>query len=122
MRNSRVFISLSPATLPSLYQKIFPSREASGTLTGMKVVILYRPNSEGSRVVEDFAREFARRYIDKKLELVSVDTRDGSATATLYDVMKCPAVLALGDDGQIIHQWQGETMPLLNEVSYYAST
>lgn len=88
----------------------------------MKVVILYRPNSEGSRVVEDFAREFARRYIDKKLELVSVDTRDGSATATLYDVMKCPAVLALGDDGQIIHQWQGETMPLLNEVSYYAST
>ncbi|HYF97241.1 MAG TPA: hypothetical protein VD947_04375 [Patescibacteria group bacterium] len=58
--------------------------------------------------------------MDRKLELVSVDTRDGSATATLYDVMKCPAVLALADDGSVLQEWQGETMPLLNEVSYYA--
>ncbi len=88
----------------------------------MKVVILYRPDSEGARIVEDFAHEFARRYEDRKLELVSVDTRDGSATATLYDVMKCPAVLALTDDGQVLHEWQGDSMPLLNEVSYYATT
>jgi hypothetical protein len=88
----------------------------------MKVVILYRPNSEGSRMVEEFAREFSRRYIDRRLELVSVDTRDGSATATLYDVMRCPAVLALADDGQIIHQWQGESMPLMNEISYYTTS
>lgn len=88
----------------------------------MKVVILYRPNSEGARMVEDFAREFTRRYMDRKLELVSVDTRDGSATATLYDIMKCPAVLALADDGQVIHEWQGDSMPLMNEISYYATT
>lgn len=87
----------------------------------MKVVILYRPNSENSRIVEDFAREFAQRYMDKKLELVSIDTRDGSATATLYDVMKYPTVLALADDGQVIHEWQ-DSMPLLNEVSYYTSS
>lgn len=88
----------------------------------MKVVILYKPNSEGSRVVEEFAREFSRRYEDRRLDLVSVDTRDGSATATLYDVMKWPTVLALADDGQIIHEWQGESMPLMNEVSYYTTT
>lgn len=57
--------------------------------------------------------------MDRKLELVSVDTRDGSATATLYDVMKCPAVLALADDGSVLQEWQGESMPLINEVSYY---
>lgn len=88
----------------------------------MKVVILYKPNSEGSRVVEDFAREFSRRYEDRKLELVSVDTRDGSATSTLYDVMSWPTILALADDGQVIHEWQGESMPLMNEVSYYTTT
>lgn len=87
----------------------------------MKVVILYRPDSEGSRLVEEFAREFSRRYEDRKLELVSVDTRDGSATATLYDVMKCPAVLALSDDGQVLHEWEGDSMPLMNEISYYTS-
>ncbi|HEX5796936.1 MAG TPA: hypothetical protein VFX86_00950 [Candidatus Saccharimonadales bacterium] len=87
----------------------------------MKVVILYRPNSEKARNVEEFAREFARRYMDKKLELVSIDTRDGSATATLYDVMKYPAVLALADDGQVIHEWQ-DSMPLMNEISYYTTT
>jgi hypothetical protein len=88
----------------------------------MKVVILYRPNSEGSRVVEDFAREFSKTYQDRKLELVSVDTRDGSATATLYDVMRCPAVLALADNGQLLHEWEGEHMPLLNEISYYTTS
>lgn len=88
----------------------------------MKVVILYRPNSEGSRVVEDFAREFSRRYQDRRLELVSVDTRDGSATATLYDVMRPPAVLALADDGQLLHEWEGGQMPLMNEISYYTTT
>lgn len=73
-------------------------------------------------MVEEFAREFSRRYEDRRLDLVSVDTRDGSATATLYDVMKWPTVLALADDGQIIHEWQGESMPLMNEVSYYTTT
>ncbi len=88
----------------------------------MKVVILYRPGSEGSRTVEEFAEEFSRRYEDRKLELVSVDTRDGSATATLYDVMRYPSVLALADDGQVLHSWQGETLPLMNEISYYTTS
>lgn len=73
-------------------------------------------------MVEEFANEFSRRYENRKLELVSVDTRDGSATATLYDVMKWPAVLALADDGQVLHEWQGESMPLINEVSYYTTS
>ena len=73
-------------------------------------------------MVEEFANEFSRRYEDRKLELVSVDTRDGSATATLYDVMKWPAVLALADDGRVLHEWQGESMPLMNEVSYYTTS
>lgn len=83
--------------------------------------MLYRPNSECARAVEEFAREFARRYPDKKIDLISVDTRDGSATASLYDILKYPAVLALSDDGRVIHEWHEQTLPLLNEVSYYAA-
>lgn len=87
----------------------------------MKVVILYRPNSEQGRKVEDFARDFSRVNLNRKLELVNIDTRDGMATATLYDVMRNPAVLALTDDGQLLKDWQGESLPLMNEISYYTT-
>ncbi len=89
----------------------------------MKVVVLYRPNSEHARGVEDFVRELERRSGGRsKVDLVNIDTRDGSATASLYDVMQYPAVLALQNDGQLLKEWQGSTMPLLNEVSYYTTT
>ena len=87
----------------------------------MKVVVLYRPTSDHSRGVEEFVHDLQRRN-GGKVDLVNVDTRDGSATASLYDVMQYPAVLALKDDGQLLKDWQGNTMPLLNEVSYYTST
>ena len=87
----------------------------------MKVVVLYRPNSEYDRLVEDFAKDFSRQYPDKKIELISVDTRDGSATASLYDILRYPAVLALSDDGRVIQEWHNQTLPLLSEVSYYVT-
>ena len=85
----------------------------------MKVVVLYRPNSEHARTVEQFVSDLERRTHGGKIELVNIDTRDGSATASLYDVMQYPAILALQNDGQLLKDWQGSTMPLLNDVSYY---
>lgn len=84
----------------------------------MKVVVLYRPNSEHSRLVEDFANDLSRRY-SARIDLISLDTRDGASTASLYDIMQYPAVLALTNDGQLIKDWQGTSLPLMNEVSYY---
>ena len=86
----------------------------------MKLLILYRPNSEHSTLVETFAHDFQRQYnVAGKLDLVSINTRDGAATANLYDVMSYPAILALGDDGAILNVWQGENMPLMDEVAGY---
>lgn len=86
----------------------------------MKVVVLYRPTSEHARSVEEFVKNLKRVGVGSgKVELVNVDTRDGSSTASLYDVMSYPAVLALQNDGQLIKDWGGSTMPLVNEVSYY---
>ena len=88
----------------------------------MKVVVLYRPNSEHARKVEEFVRDYERAHRDGKLELVSLNTRDGASTASLYDIMQYPAVLALANDGQIVREWEGEMLPLQSEVAYYAST
>lgn len=87
----------------------------------VKLVILYRPDSEHSRDVESFVRDFQRQYeVGKKIEVLSVNTRDGSATASLYDVMSYPAILALANDGSVLNMWQGLPMPLMNEVAGYA--
>jgi hypothetical protein len=89
----------------------------------MKVLVLYRPNSEHGRVVEEFVRDLQRRVTSAAtLEVMNVDSREGSATASLYDVMQYPAVLVLQTDGVLHKFWQGtaEVPPLLDEVAGYA--
>lgn len=88
--------------------------------TNMKLLILYRPNSEHATAVESFVRDFQRQHdVADKMELVSVDTRDGAATAALYDIVRFPAILALADDGRMLNMWQGEPLPLMDEVAGY---
>lgn len=55
-----------------------------------------------------------------KLEVYNIDTRDGAALATLYDIVRYPAVLALQDDGTFQNSWVGEDLPLIDEVLSYA--
>ena len=86
----------------------------------MKVLILYRPNSEHERVIEDFIREYQQRHHSDRLEVLSLDTREGSATATLYDVVQYPAILVLQTDGYVQKIWQGGSLPLMDEVASYA--
>lgn len=84
----------------------------------MKSIVLYRPNSEFARPVEEYARDFSRRG-GKTLELVSLDTVEGAETARLYGITQYPAVLVIRDDGQLSAQWQGEHLPLMSEVAGY---
>ncbi|MGC1176656.1 MAG: hypothetical protein WA843_01180 [Candidatus Saccharimonadales bacterium] len=85
----------------------------------MKVLVLYRPNSEHGRLVEEFMRDFRSRYPDTRLEVLNLDSREGSATATLYDIMQYPAILALQNDGAVQKVWQGDVLPLMDEVLAY---
>jgi hypothetical protein len=84
----------------------------------MKVVILYHPNSEFARSVEEYARDFEHQR-GKKIDLVSLDEADGSDMARLYDVTNYPAVLATRESGEMLALWQGENLPLMNEVAAY---
>ena len=86
----------------------------------MKVLVLYRPKSEHARVIEEFIHEFQIRHRDERLEVLNIDTRDGSATASLYDVMQYPAILVLQTDGYVQKIWEGGQLPLMDEVVAYA--
>ena len=83
------------------------------------MLILYRRDSERSREVETFVHDFKQRHEASRLEVLEADSREGVAIATLYDVMAYPAILALRDDGTVLHSWEGDMLPLMDEVAYY---
>jgi len=86
----------------------------------MRVVILYHPNSEHGRTILDYVRDWTKfKGPQKKIELISLETREGSEMARLYSVTNYPAMLVLADDGRVQQLWQSGTMPLMNELDAY---
>lgn len=85
----------------------------------MKARILYHPQSDHARPVEVYARDF-ERIKGKKIELVSLETREGADLAKLYDIVQYPAVIVSRDDSQLLKSWEGEPLPLMDEVAAYS--
>lgn len=86
----------------------------------MKTLVLYRPNSEYARSVDEFVREFqVRSGGGKVLEVVNIDSREGAQIAELYGIMQYPAILVLQSDGFMQKSWEGGTLPLIEEVMGY---
>lgn len=87
----------------------------------MKVLVLYRPNSEYARTVEVFVRDLQTQHniTERQLEVLDYDSRDGAAEASLYDLMSQPAILVVNDDGSYVKDWQGSALPLVEEVASY---
>lgn len=85
----------------------------------MRLLVIYRPNSEHARSVESFLQSFQERHEDAKVEVLNVDSREGNAMATLYDVMQYPCILVTRDDGSLLKSWEGPNFPLMDEVAYY---
>lgn len=84
----------------------------------MKLYIIYHERDEYSSAVENFAKE-CERLTDRKIEKYIVESADGADKARLYDVTDYPAILVVGDDGQLNRGWQGGNLPLVSEAIGY---
>jgi len=84
----------------------------------MKLSILYHPNSEFARSIEEFVHDFNASK-NFEIELLSLETKEGAATASLYDISVYPAILAIRNDGQIMKSWEGSLLPRIDEVAGY---
>jgi len=83
----------------------------------MKLLVLYRPNSEHARVIETFLRDFQREYTGGlAVEVQSLDTREGASTASIYDVVRYPGLLVLDNFGSVVRSWQGDELPQMAEI------
>jgi hypothetical protein len=86
----------------------------------MKLLVIYRPNSEHGRLTEEFIERFkSHGSSSEHVEAVNIDSREGSALATLYDIMQYPAILVLRNDGSPQKVWVGDNLPQIDEVQAY---
>jgi len=85
----------------------------------MKTLVLYRPEAEYYRQVDEFINNFKAAGFSNKLEILNIDTRNGISTALLYDVMRYPAILVIREDGTLQQLWEGTDLPTINEVEAY---
>lgn len=84
----------------------------------MKASIIYRPNSEHARTVEEYMHDFMRRT-GSELSALDPDTAEGANICRVYDIVEYPSVIAVSDDGQLQNSWRGLPLPTIDELSYY---
>lgn len=63
-----------------------------------------------------YAQDFERTQ-HMKPDLVSLETKEGAEMAKLYDIVQYPAIIVTQDDGAHMKQWEGEPLPLMEEVA-----
>lgn len=85
----------------------------------MRVIVVYKEDSEHARAVTDFLRDFTRQT-GRTIETLDPDTKDGADFCRVYDIVEYPTMLAISDDSQLQNSWRGLPLPTISEVSYYA--
>lgn len=84
----------------------------------MRVVVVYKNESEYAREVLDYLRDFERET-GHVLDTLDPDTREGSTFCETYDIVEYPTIIALSNDGVMQNIWRGTPLPTISEVSYY---
>ena len=84
----------------------------------MRVVFVWRDQTDYARMVEDWITEFERRT-GKEIESMSPDSPEGVGFCKAYDIVEYPSILALNDDGSVLASWRGKMLPTFDEVNYW---
>lgn len=83
----------------------------------MRIVVIYREKSDHARSIYEFKETMRRRYPDKKIDELEIDSRVGAAEAMLYGIVQYPAIIATAYDGRILGIWEGLPLPLIDQVA-----
>lgn len=85
----------------------------------MKVVCVWRDNTEYARTVSEWLEEFKKRDLGE-IESLDPDTIEGESFARVHDIVEYPTLMAVDDDGRELEVWRGLPLPLMDQVAYYA--
>ncbi len=84
----------------------------------MRVIVIYKDQTDYARQVLDYLRDF-QRQTGHELEVMDPESLAGIDFCRTYDIMAMPTMIALSDDGALQNSWSGLPLPTISEVSYY---
>lgn len=84
----------------------------------MRVVVVYKEQTDYARQVIDFLADF-KRQTGHDLEVMNPESGEGIDFTQVYDIMELPAIIAISNDGALQNTWSGLPLPTISEVSYY---
>ena len=84
----------------------------------MRVVVIYKEESDHARQVGDYLRDFMRQT-GHELETLNPESAEGASFCRTYDIVEYPSLIALSDEGVLQNIWRGIPLPTISEVSYY---
>ncbi len=84
----------------------------------MKVVVVYKDETDYARTVTDYLRDF-KSQTGHELETLDPETPGGIQFCETYDIMGWPTIIATSDDGAVQKIWRGLPLPTILELSYY---
>ena len=84
----------------------------------MRLVVIYRAETDYARSVVEQLREFTRRT-GRTVEEVDPDSSEGQNLCRTYDIVEYPTIIALTDDGMMLTMWRGLPLPTIDEMSSY---
>jgi hypothetical protein len=84
----------------------------------MRVVVVYKEQSDHARAVLDFLRDF-QHQTGHELQTLDPDSVEGELFCRAYDIVEYPTVIALSDDSVMQNTWVGVPLPTISEVSFY---
>lgn len=84
----------------------------------MRVVVVYKEETDYARQINDYLRDF-KRQTGHELETLNPDTPEGASFCRTYDIVEYPSLIAISDEGVMQNMWRGLPLPTISEVSYY---
>lgn len=84
----------------------------------MKIVAIYKEQSDHARQVREFLAEFERR-VGVEIEVRDPEDWNNQFFLQAYDIVEYPTIIALSDGGSMLQMWRGKILPTIDEVSYY---
>lgn len=84
----------------------------------MRVVILWRENTDYAQTVRTWLHDFYKRT-GRTLESLNPDEGEGERLMQAYGIMQFPSILALDDNGAVLAHWQGKMLPKIDDVNFY---
>ena len=86
----------------------------------MKVMVVYKTESDYARRVIDFMRDI-KHQTGYEMEEINPDTREGTNICRNYSIVEYPTIVAVNHEGVLQNMWRGLPLPTISEVGYYAS-